>query len=541
MRNLDKLKLFVAGLFLVMASSCGDDEILNNTPSPIAPGDSGEPSIAGLTLSPEAVEFGDTVTFSGSFSDGTELGQVDINIIDTRPALLLDTTITLSGTSGDVSFDLIIPFTPYSRSGATVVEVTATDASGNMVMDKSGSFDINRPEISEMYFHLNDDNGAAMTNVGDHQWQLLASVNNGDMFRFATNAVDSLARYVWGDKDEVTDGIAGINQPAALFDGESSFFQIDFNDSTFEFTIEEAVFDEMFLIGNFNGWGNARPEDEMAKVGEHDWLITTDFSNPNGVALGDVEFKFVAGPNFGVTDWGDNGADGIADRFGANIAPGLTDAPVSVSFNDITGVYEFSTTARNYADVYILGSFNGWGNGTEDHHFELISDNTWQLEITFPDDNAEFKFVDGPNFGGTDWGDVGGDGTLEEFGDNIAPGLPAGTYVIYIDDAAETYKFSTPAYDDIYILGAHNGWGNGGPDDRMRVVAENTWELQVDFTDGDQFKFVDANNFGGTDWGDNGADGTADPFGDNIAPGSGTGTYTVTFNDQTLDYTVILN
>ncbi len=540
MRKIDNtIRLILLCCTLVFLQACGDDEIPQNSPTPQQP-DQTAPGLSSLTITPANATFGDTVTVSGTFSDDEGLGQIDINVIDQVPSLLLDTTINLSGTEQTISFDLIIPFRSTSRGGQVLIEAIVTDAAGNTTLDENQAFAIARPTIDAMYLHTNG-TATAMTGTGANGWELTVDLANAQEYRFATTADSS--GFVWGANPDVP-GAALLNSAANFVNEDvSSSFVVNFNDSTFEVGTALATFDEIYLLGNFNGWGNGRPEDLMTKVGDHDWIITTDFSGPDNVPITDVLFKFVDANNFGGIDWGDNGADGIADRGGDNISPGVDVTPVTIEFNDLTGVYSVSTIAKNFAELFVLGAHNGWGNGGPEDAFDLIDNNTWRTTIVFTEDNQEFKIVDGPNFGGADFGDDENDGIANPGpgGGNIAPGLPTGTYVFTFNDASLAYYFSTVNHNDIYILGAHQGWGNGQPEDRMRVVGPSNWQLEVTFTgDSDEFKFVDGPDFGGADWGDNEPDGVADPGpgGSNIGLPGPAGTYTVTFDDATLQYTI---
>jgi hypothetical protein len=128
------------------------------------------------------------------------------------------------------------------------------------------------------------------------------------------------------------------------------------------------------------------------------------------------------------------------------------------------------------------------------------------------------------------YGDNGADGTLERDGANIA--VKAGTYAITFDENALTYTIEKLSWG-IVGSAAPNGWD--GPDvnffydpssDQWRAIAKlGTGEIKIR-----------KNNDWGLNYGDNGADGTLEKDGSNIAVSEGT--YLITFNANELTVTL---
>lgn len=131
-------------------------------------------------------------------------------------------------------------------------------------------------------------------------------------------------------------------------------------------------------------------------------------------------------------------------------------------------------------------------------------------------------------------------------------GLDTGVYEIEVTvtDAANlsvTESFYFEIFDaafqannsEMYILGSMNGWG--GTDLEMELIADNTWYVEeVAITAGDEFKFANTSDFSGEDWTDDNCDLTCVPAAGNptnIACGY-SGTFNVTFNDETLVYSL---
>ena len=189
----------------------------------------------------------------------------------------------------------------------------------------------------------------------------------------------------------------------------------------------------------------------------------------------------------------------------------------------------------------LVGSaVNGWGGtnrgfaaGNDVPFLSNGQDGMFRAVATLYD--GEFKIRE-DNAWGVNYGDNGADGTLELGGDNIA--ITAGHYIIDFDSVNLTVTV-TPAGTVWGVVGSAtlNGWGAAEdvklmPDpcnDGVYIVKD------VVLIDGEiKFRQDDA---WGVNLGDNGADGTTDAGGDNIAVTAGTydmvldtvnGTYTLT-------------
>ncbi len=88
----------------------------------------------------------------------------------------------------------------------------------------------------------------------------------------------------------------------------------------------------------------------------------------------------------------------------------------------------------------------------------------------------------------------------------------------------------------MYIAGSFNGWGW----DELTLVGENTWQVNEITMDGGEWKFKNTKDWSDEDWGDSNCDGVME-----ITSGGGantncgfSGLVNVTFNDETLIYTV---
>jgi glucoamylase len=93
------------------------------------------------------------------------------------------------------------------------------------------------------------------------------------------------------------------------------------------------------------------------------------------------------------------------------------------------------------------------------------------------------------------------------------------------------------AFVQVFLRGTGNGWGLTA----MRLVGAHSWRAEgVPFEAQGRFK-LDVFGDWARNFGDDDADGKADPDGADIAVGAGPGTYDVTFDDLTLRYTVAKN
>jgi len=183
---------------------------------------------------------------------------------------------------------------------------------------------------------------------------------------------------------------------------------------------------------------------------------------------------------------------------------------------------------------------NGWGGvnrgfaaGNDVPFLSNGQDGMFRAVATLYD--GYFKIRE-DNAWGVNYGDTGADGTLEQNGDNIA--ITAGHYIIDFDAVNFTITI-TPAETVWGVVGSAtlNGWGDAEdvklvPDpcnDGIYIIKD------VVLTDGEiKFRQDDA---WGVNLGDDGADGTTEANGANIAVSAGTydmtldtvnGTYTLT-------------
>ncbi|WP_346862466.1 RagB/SusD family nutrient uptake outer membrane protein [uncultured Draconibacterium sp.] len=190
----------------------------------------------------------------------------------------------------------------------------------------------------------------------------------------------------------------------------------------------------------------------------------------------------------------------------------------------------------DYPVIYVPGGYQS-GSGYSEGDWapdvaptlgSVNSDSNYEGYIYFAD-AAEFKFTAGPNWD-LNWGDDGGDGSLEPNGANLSV-AEGGYYKLNVNTADLTYSI---AKTDWGIIGSAtaNGWDS---DQNMEFDAETkTWIAELDLSAG-EIKFR-ANDDWAINYGDDGADGVLGAGAANIAIAEA-GSYKITMKLESPDYT----
>ncbi|WP_116126281.1 SusF/SusE family outer membrane protein [Lewinella sp. IMCC34183] len=199
----------------------------------------------------------------------------------------------------------------------------------------------------------------------------------------------------------------------------------------------------------------------------------------------------------------------------------------------------------NYDGIYLAGAFNGWTPSS--NQLTLVGPNMWEAQNVDLQGEA-WKLVDGPEFGGEDWGDPECDGFMNS---NQSPGGNgdtdcgfSGLVNIRFNDQTLSYSV-TPAVSyasnsmSLYLLGTFNNFQ--GSNYQFDLVDDNSWVLdEVELMPGAQFRMAEMPDFQGINYGDNENDGIAERYGSNIVlPDTAMeGFYSITFNDRSLAYSL---
>ncbi len=198
----------------------------------------------------------------------------------------------------------------------------------------------------------------------------------------------------------------------------------------------------------------------------------------------------------------------------------------------------------NYPMIYVPGAYQGWSPGNENGRLFSYGFNSIYAGIVRIVDGAnassEFKITSAPDWGHTNWGGsltkTGNNysGTLDASGGNLS--VTAGTYSIVVDVSALTITLTKT--DDWGIIGSSTADGWNSDQNMFYNGQRKMWEITADLTAG-EFKFR-ANDGWDLNYGDNGANGTLEGGGSNIAIAVA-GNYLIRFDPVALTYTVKKN
>ena len=234
------------------------------------------------------------------------------------------------------------------------------------------------------------------------------------------------------------------------------------------------------------------------------------------VTLRNGEIKF-RNNNDWSENWGDDGADGTLDSYGANIAVSAGTYKIEVNFSSMTYTMEEYSWG-------IVGSAttNGWGGPDMMFHYNSFQDD-WRAIVTLGDGEVKFRFN---NDWGVNYGDDGADGTMEANGANIA--VSAGHYLVTMNLNTQSYTMEEMDVWGLVGSATANGWD--GPNDKFMPdfgINEGYYYISGAVLNDGEIK-VRQNDAWGVNYGDDGNDGTLELNGANIPVSAGT--YNITLN-----------
>ena len=295
------------------------------------------------------------------------------------------------------------------------------------------------------------------------------------------------------------------------------FYSLTLDKSTPK-VIKNFSFNQIGVIGDFNGWG----EDVVMEfnAAKQRFYADVEFAADGG-------FKFRADAGWDV-NWGVSGgvlaagADNIPVTAGKYRIYVNMNNPAEMTFELNAKAYGTEENAGGSTEPEpeptptpdnegwgIVGTINGWGGDGADVDMKL--GNGWLVAagVELPE-GAEIKFrLDGDwanNFGGTFAADT--EVALVPGGDNFKPA--AGTYDIYLNPHVPAAYFMTagaaaPAAPQTWgIVGTTNGWGGEDLDMGLTLDETETYWVRkgVELPDGGEIKFRLAHswdvNLGGT-------------------------------------------
>ena len=234
------------------------------------------------------------------------------------------------------------------------------------------------------------------------------------------------------------------------------------------------------------------------------------------VTLRNGEIKF-RNNNDWSENWGDDGADGTLDSYGANIAVSAGTYKIEVNFSSMTYTMEEYSWG-------IVGSTttNGWGGPDMMFHYNSFQDD-WRAVVTLGDGEVKFRFN---NDWAINYGDDGADCTMEANGANIA--VSAGHYLVTMNLNTQSYTMEEMDVWGLVGSATANGWD--GPNDKFMPdfgINEGYYYLNGAVLSDGEIK-IRQNDAWGINYGDDGNDGTLELNGANIPVSAGT--YNITLN-----------
>lgn len=261
---------------------------------------------------------------------------------------------------------------------------------------------------------------------------------------------------------------------------------------------------EMYIAGVFNGWGSTPLE-----------LVANNIWEVKEIDLQASGWKLKNRTDWSDTDWGDTNCDGAMDVTsggGPNTECGYSGL-VNVRFNDQTLEYTVRPSVdynTNLDNVYLLGTFNDFEGSVP--KLTLTGHYTWELAEVRLKGGDKFKFSEGPNFMGDNYGDNEQDGVADLFGSNIVMPDDAADafYKITFNDQTLAYELELVRYpypDNLYLVGGSTvaGWDPASSVAFLKT-GDGKFEIYSYLTvAGDGFKLLQVRDWAG-DWG-KGADG----------------------------------
>jgi hypothetical protein len=266
------------------------------------------------------------------------------------------------------------------------------------------------------------------------------------------------------------------------------------------------------IVGSgFNNWGSF-PDAPFFTTKTANELVAY-------VKLLDGQIKFREN-NAWDNNLGDNGADGTLESGGADIA--VEAGYYKVILNPVANTYSIAEHTWG-----IVGSaYNDWG-ATPDFPFTYDdATDQWRAIVKLKDGDMKIRKN---NDWGLNYGDTGGDGVLDNAGDNIA--VTAGKYLVTFNETDLSY--SIEPIDAIWGLvgSSYNDWG-ATPDAQFNMDFRNegVWYIKGIQLLAGNFKIRDDNSWG-TNYGDNDANGSLELNGADITSEAGYYTITLNFSD----------
>lgn len=204
--------------------------------------------------------------------------------------------------------------------------------------------------------------------------------------------------------------------------GGKYLITVDYNTQTYNL---KSV-DKLYLVGSLTGWDppTSIPMGE-ASLG----VFSTIIDLPDG-----AEFKFLPQNTGWDGDWGEdpNNAGRVISEGEVN-AKGFSAGKyvISVDFNTLS--FKVSSVTGIPSALYLVGSFNGWSNDSNNPQFTETSTGVFEITQTLSAGD-EYKFVPVAGDWGNDWGESqASKGVLEQNSEKNVSASTGGNYTIIVD------------------------------------------------------------------------------------------------------------
>lgn len=234
------------------------------------------------------------------------------------------------------------------------------------------------------------------------------------------------------------------------------------------------------------------------------------------------EFKFRENNDWANNYGSDSSTGGAITSGGGNLTTTGGSYKIVLDLNNLTYSIE------SFSLGIVGGAYNNWG-ATPDFmlEYDQYSD-VFRGIVTLIDGEMKFRMN---NDWGTNYGDNGADGTLEDGSANIV--VTAGIYIATVNLKDLTY--SLEKIDHVWGLvgGAYNDWGATADAKFKRDWSKpfnDVWVLNNVTLIAGEYKFR-SNNDWGTNFGDNGGDGVLENGGANLVTVAGTYSFVLDFSN----------
>jgi hypothetical protein len=199
-----------------------------------------------------------------------------------------------------------------------------------------------------------------------------------------------------------------------------------------------------------------------------------------------------------------------------------------------TGTYQITVDFQNgkfmvtqvklYGLLYVPGDYQGWSPATAPTLGSPNNDGVYESYINVPAGGSnQFKFTAGPDWS-TAYGDAGG-GTISTSASANLSFPSAGFFQVKANTNTNTWSALLTTWS---MIGDFNGWS--GDVDMTYDAGAKAWKGTITVPSNGGFKFR-ANHDWGLNYGDNGANGSLEAGGDNIAITAGTHTVSLYLNN----------